>query len=67
LARKISISFKETSKDIELYNIIANMEDKSVELKQILRGALIKGSVKKKEVKSEEAKQDQEDVNILDF
>lgn len=59
MARKISISFKETSKDIELYNIIMNIEDKSSELKQILRKALVK--------ETEYNKHQNEDVNILDF
>lgn len=37
MARKISISFKETKKDIDLYNIINGLEDKSAEIKSILR------------------------------
>lgn len=34
MARKISISFKETRKDLELYDIINNLDDKSADLKK---------------------------------
>ena len=37
MARKISISFKETKKDIDLYNVINELDDKSAEIKFILR------------------------------
>lgn len=49
MARKISISFKETTKDIELYNYINSLEDKSAEVKELLRQA-IKG-IKREEPK----------------
>lgn len=43
--------------------IIMSMEDKSYEVKQILRDSLIKKGIEKKIVK----KAEKEDVNILDF
>lgn len=67
MARKISISFKETGKDLELYDIINNLDDKSADLKNILRNYF------KDELKSTtlaEVKKDNyvnEDVNVLDF
>jgi hypothetical protein len=45
MARKISISFKETSKDIALYSYLISLEDKSTEIKDLIR----KGLEKKKE------------------
>ena len=61
MAKKISISFKETAKDIDLYNILMNMEDKSCEIKQLIRKALDKKDTSKRE------KEDKNDVNVLDF
>lgn len=40
MARKITISFKETTKDIELYSYLISLEDKSAEIKNILRKGL---------------------------
>lgn len=40
MARKISISFKETTKDIELYSYLISLEDKSTEIKDLIRKAL---------------------------
>lgn len=45
MARKITISFKEITKDIELYSYLISLEDKSTEIKNIIR----KGLEKKKE------------------
>ncbi|MBS5937731.1 hypothetical protein [Clostridium sp.] len=45
MARKISISFKETSKDIALYSYLISLEDKSTEIKDLIR----KGLEQKKE------------------
>lgn len=42
MARKITISFKETTKDIELYNYLISLEDKSTEIKDLIRKAIIK-------------------------
>ncbi|MDC4242085.1 hypothetical protein NE398_18275 [Clostridium tertium] len=41
MARKITISFKETTKDIELYSYLVSLEDKSTEIKNLIRKALI--------------------------
>lgn len=64
MARKISISFKETTKDIELYNYIMSLEDKSSEIKYLLRQALKGGKTKNKDESKENI---HEEVNILDF
>lgn len=45
MARKITISFKETSKDIELYSYLIALEDKSTEIKNIIRAGLEKKKV----------------------
>lgn len=36
MARKIDISFKNTTKENEMYEYFANLEDRSAEIKQIL-------------------------------
>lgn len=64
MARKISISFKETTRDIELYNSIMSIEDKSCVLKQIIRSYLDKEN---KNVQPVRDKSIDNDVNILDF
>ena len=62
MARKITISFKETTKDIELYSYLVSLEDKSAEIKNIIRNGLSKtNSTEKKETEKKE------DINILDF
>lgn len=63
MARKISISFKETSKDLELYNYINSLEDKSADVKALLRKAL----KSEKMDKIETIEKIEEDVDILDF
>lgn len=40
MARKITISFKETKKDLELFELLDSLEDKSAEIKAILRKSL---------------------------
>lgn len=42
MARKITISFKETTKDIELYSYLISLEDKSTEIKDLIRKGLEK-------------------------
>jgi hypothetical protein len=42
MARKITISFKETTKDIELYSYLISLEDKSTEIKDLIRKGLDK-------------------------
>ena len=61
-SRRIPISFKNTQKDIELYNTLMNMEDRSYEIKKILRSALIDD--KKKEKHKESINNNS---NILEF
>ncbi len=62
MARKITISFKETTKDIELYSYLISLEDKSTEIKNIIREGLSKSTTKEKA-----RKENKEDVNIMDF
>ena len=62
MARKITISFKETTKDIELYSYLVSLEDKSTEIKDIIRKGLSKSNLNEK--RETEKK---EDINILDF
>lgn len=65
MARKITISFKETTKDLELFEYLYNLEDKSTEIKSLLRKTLTKDNQDIKEDKKNEKKSN--DVNILDF
>lgn len=65
MARKITISFKETTKDLELFEYLYNLEDKSTEIKSLLRKALTKDNQDIKEDKRIEKKSN--DINILDF
>lgn len=37
MARKITVSFKETTKDIELYSYLVSLEEKSSEIKQLIK------------------------------
>lgn len=37
MAKKISISFKETTKDMELFIYLNSLEDKSTEIKTLIR------------------------------
>lgn len=37
MSKKITISFKETTKDMQLYLFLNNLEDKSNEIKEALR------------------------------
>lgn len=62
MARKITISFKETTKDIELYSYLVSLEDKSTEIKNIIRDGLNK---LKSENKPEKVQK--EDVDIMNF
>ncbi|CAI3549250.1 circadian clock-controlled protein [Clostridium neonatale] len=64
MARKISISFKETKKDIELFNILMELDDKSSDIKKILREYYTgKQSKDSKEFNKEKS----ENINILNF
>ena len=42
MAKKIPISFKETTKDLRLYTYIMSLEDRSTWVKEVLRKAMEK-------------------------
>lgn len=65
MARKITISFKETKKDLELFEYLSKLEDKSAEIKSLLRKVLVKGNNAANEEKIVESKNN--NVDILDF
>ena len=67
MAMKISISFKNTKKDIQLYEHLMSLDDKSAEIKNILRNAY-----KDKLLSSSEQPYNNKDVkkdtiNVTDF
>lgn len=64
MARKISISFKETKKDLELYNFINSLDDKSSDIKKILRDYY---ENKHNKDNKDSNKEKSENINILDF
>ena len=67
MARKISISFKETKKDIELFNFLNSLDDKSADIKVALRN-FYKNQLSEKDVPVEDyVKKADEEVNVLDF
>ncbi|KEH90637.1 hypothetical protein [Clostridium botulinum] len=66
MARKITISFKETKKDLELYNTLMAMEDKSCEIKHLIRRSL-KNDTAYKNIDKKADDENIEEVNILDF
>ena len=77
--RGITISFKNITKDIELYSILSSMEDKSNVLKQILYKVLVLEYELTPKVKNESIKvnkihnekintiQEHNEVNVFDF
>ncbi|NFQ84198.1 circadian clock-controlled protein [Clostridium sporogenes] len=64
MAKKISISFKETDKDTQLYDFLLDMEDRSCEVKKVLREAF---KIDNKTVKKDNTKKEKEEINILNF
>lgn len=66
MARKLSISFKETTKDIELYEYLESLEDRSTEIKELIRRGMKTKKEIPKEDKKEKVKTDN-DVDILNF
>lgn len=46
MSKKLTISFKETTKDTEVWIAIQNLEEKSHTIKEILYQALCKGAKK---------------------
>lgn len=67
MARKISISFKETKKDVELFNFLNSLDDKSADIKTVLRN-FYKNQMNDKDVPVEDyVKKEDAEVNVLDF
>ncbi|NFO89031.1 hypothetical protein FDC58_16845 [Clostridium botulinum] len=66
---RITVSFKNTEKDIELHGYWDNMEDKSVEIKKVLRKEMERRkSLENKENEQKPTNKKEEKVNnILDF
>lgn len=65
---RITISFKNTEKDTDLYNYWNDMEDKSVEIKNILRREMERRKNIEKDNPKENLSNKAEKVNnILDF
>ncbi|MBY6915440.1 circadian clock-controlled protein [Clostridium botulinum] len=66
---RITVSFKETEKDIELHEYWNSMEDKSVEIKKVLRKEMERRkSLENKENEQKLTNKKEEKVNnILDF
>lgn len=62
MARKISISFKETQKDIELYDYLMSLDDKSADIKAILRKTF-----KDRLLNKEQSYKKKEEINVMDF
>lgn len=66
IKRCITVSFKNTKKDIALYELLMSMEDRSTEIKQVLHPYYSK-DIKVDTSKPENKKIEKEEVNILDF
>lgn len=67
MARKISVSFKETKKDIELFVFLNSLDDKSADIKAALR-SFYKDQLNGKDTQEEKyVKETNEEVNVLDF
>lgn len=67
MARKISVSFKETKKDIELFIFLNSLDDKSADIKAALR-SFYKNQMNEKDVPVEDyVKKADEEVNVLNF
>lgn len=64
--RCITISFKNTKKDLALYELLMEMEDRSTEIKQVLHQYYSK-DIKCEISKVDNKKIEKEEVNILDF
>lgn len=63
MARKITISFKESKRDIKLYDEVMKMDDKSHDVKEILYAALF--GTQFETPKKVEKKEN--NCNLLDF
>ncbi|AIY79941.1 hypothetical protein U728_690 [Clostridium botulinum 202F] len=65
---RITVSFKNTEKDTELHEYWDNMEDKSVEIKKVLRKEMERRkSLENKKDEQKLTKKEEKVNNILDF
>ncbi|NFN14574.1 circadian clock-controlled protein [Clostridium botulinum] len=65
---RITVSFKNTEKDTELYDYWDSMEDKSAEIKKVLKKEMERRkSFENKENEQEPNKKEDKVNNILDF
>ncbi|NFH80311.1 circadian clock-controlled protein [Clostridium botulinum] len=65
---RITVSFKNTEKDMKLYNYWDDMEDKSVEIKKVLRKEMERRkSLENKKDEQKLTKKEEKVNNILDF
>lgn len=67
MAMKISISFKNTKKDIDLYNFLNSLDDKSADIKMVLRN-FYKNQISEKDIPVENyVKKEDSEVDVLNF
>lgn len=67
MARKISVSFKETEKDIRLFNFLKSLDDMSADIKAALRD-FYRVRLNEKEVPVKDyVKTADEEVDVLNF
>lgn len=67
MAMKISISFKNTKKDIKLYDFLNSLDDKSADIKTVLRN-FYKDQMNDKEVPAQDyVKKSDNEVDVLNF
>lgn len=65
---RITVSFKSTQKDIELHDYWDSMEDKSAEIKKVLKKEMERRkSLENKENEQKPTKKEEKVNNILDF
>lgn len=67
MARKISVSFKESKKDIKLFDFLNSLDDKSADIKAVLRD-FYKDKLNEKDVQVEDyVKKVDNEVDVLNF
>ena len=67
MAMKISISFKNTKKDIQLYEHLMSLDDKSAEIKNILRNAYKDKLLSSSEQPDNNKDAKKDTINVTDF
>ena len=67
MAMKISISFKNTKKDIQLYEHLMSLDDKSAEIKNILRNAYKDKLLSSSEQPDNNKDLKKDTINVTDF